>query len=185
MKHHHYIVFLFLILVLLITPLQSCKLRVPVDDMSNAKISLSRAYEARGEKYAPDEVQKAEELLYNAHQDVQQNDMKQARENSIKSLEFSRAAIQKSPPLRSHDTLENAKKSDEEKSISKKTLVTDGVYTVQYNPRERDCLWRIARKVYARPELWTLIYIANKNTIKDPDLIFPGQRLIIPKIPER
>ncbi|HOT19511.1 MAG TPA: LysM peptidoglycan-binding domain-containing protein, partial [Spirochaetota bacterium] len=43
-----------------------------------------------------------------------------------------------------------------------------------------DCLWRIAMKVYNNARLWPLIYIANKDQIKDPDLIFPGQRFVIP-----
>ncbi|MEJ5361180.1 MAG: hypothetical protein WHV26_03875 [Spirochaetota bacterium] len=55
-------------------------------------------------------------------------------------------------------------------------------YIVQYNPKARDCLWRIALKVYNNARLWPLIYIANKDQIKDPDLIFPGQRFIIPAV---
>jgi len=55
-------------------------------------------------------------------------------------------------------------------------------YIVQYNPKARDCLWRIAMKVYNNARLWPLIYIANKDQIKDPDLIFPGQRFVIPSM---
>jgi len=32
---------------------------------------------------------------------------------------------------------------------------------------------------------WPLIYAANKAQIKNPNLIFPGQKLINPKIPKR
>jgi len=53
---------------------------------------------------------------------------------------------------------------------------------VKYFPKEKDCLWRIAQKVYQDPTLWPRIYIANRDKIKEPDLIFPGQRLIIPDI---
>ncbi|MCL1911887.1 MAG: LysM peptidoglycan-binding domain-containing protein [Leptospirales bacterium] len=56
------------------------------------------------------------------------------------------------------------------------------IYTVKYFTTEKDCLWRIAQKVYQDPSLWPRIYIANRDKIKDPDLIFPGQRLIIPEI---
>ncbi len=55
-------------------------------------------------------------------------------------------------------------------------------YIVQYNPKARDCLWRIALKVYNNARLWPLIYVANKDQIKDPDLIFPGQRFVIPLV---
>lgn len=60
-----------------------------------------------------------------------------------------------------------------------------GTYVVKYNPRDRDCLWKISQRTYGNPRLWPLIYVANKDKIRDPDLIFPGQVLIIPVIPER
>jgi hypothetical protein len=56
------------------------------------------------------------------------------------------------------------------------------LYIVQYNKKNRDCLWRIAEKMYRNARLWPLIYIANKDQIKDPDLIFPGQRFVIPPL---
>ncbi len=58
------------------------------------------------------------------------------------------------------------------------------VYKVIYNKKKRDCLWRIAHKVYRNAKLWPLIYMANKEQIKDPDLIFPGQKFVIPDVPE-
>jgi nucleoid-associated protein YgaU len=59
------------------------------------------------------------------------------------------------------------------------------VYKVIYNKKKRDCLWRIADKVYRNARLWPLIYMANKDQIKDPDLIFPGQKFIIPEVPAK
>lgn len=60
-----------------------------------------------------------------------------------------------------------------------------GTYVVKYNPRDRDCLWKISQRTYGNPRLWPLIYVANKDKIRDPDLIFPGQVLAIPVIPKR
>ncbi len=59
------------------------------------------------------------------------------------------------------------------------------IYKVIYNKKKRDCLWRIAHKVYRNARLWPLIYMANKDQIKDPDLIFPGQKFVIPEVPEK
>jgi nucleoid-associated protein YgaU len=42
-------------------------------------------------------------------------------------------------------------------------------------------LWLIARHVYGRGTLYTLIYKANTTVIHDPNLIFPGQNFSIPK----
>jgi len=40
-----------------------------------------------------------------------------------------------------------------------------------------DCLWNIAKKdyIYNDPFKWPTIYEANKDKIKDPDLIYPQQ----------
>ncbi|MDA3899994.1 MAG: LysM peptidoglycan-binding domain-containing protein [Spirochaetes bacterium] len=53
-------------------------------------------------------------------------------------------------------------------------------YTVVLNKADRDCLWKIAWRFYKKAELWPLIYSANRDKIKDPDLIFPGQKFVIP-----
>lgn len=46
-----------------------------------------------------------------------------------------------------------------------------------------DCLWKIAgfTWIYNNPRLWTRIYEANKDQIKDPNLIYPKQVLKIPR----
>ncbi len=56
------------------------------------------------------------------------------------------------------------------------------MYIVQLNRKDRDCLWKIAQKIYRNARMWPHIYMANKDQIKDPDLIFPGQRFKIPDI---
>ena len=50
-----------------------------------------------------------------------------------------------------------------------------------------DALWRIAgySYIYNNPIQWYRIYEANRNILRDPDnpdLILPGQRLIIPSL---
>lgn len=42
-------------------------------------------------------------------------------------------------------------------------------------------LWRIARRVYGEGMEYTVIYQANQNQIRDPDLIYPGQIFALPK----
>ena len=41
-------------------------------------------------------------------------------------------------------------------------------------------LWRIARRTYGEGIMYTLIYEANKDVIKDADLIYPGQIFNLP-----
>lgn len=56
-------------------------------------------------------------------------------------------------------------------------------YTVGTWSRDRDCLWNIARKpdIYDNAWLWPKIWQGNRDQIKDPDVIHPGQKLTIPK----
>lgn len=48
---------------------------------------------------------------------------------------------------------------------------------------DRACLWNIAKKqaVYGDATLWAKLWQANTNTIANPDIIKPGQRLKVPK----
>ena len=44
-----------------------------------------------------------------------------------------------------------------------------------------DCLWKIAAKAYGNGAQWQKIYEANKDTIKDPGMIYIGMTLVIPQ----
>ena len=43
-------------------------------------------------------------------------------------------------------------------------------------------LWRIARRVYGEGLRYTVIYQANQDQIRDPDLIYPGQVFSLPAV---
>ena len=49
-----------------------------------------------------------------------------------------------------------------------------------YEVKQGDCLWNIAKQMCGDPFRWTAVYEANKDLIKDTDLIYPGQTLVIP-----
>ena len=53
----------------------------------------------------------------------------------------------------------------------------------QWKVYKGECLWRIASypEVYGSGTKWPLIYRANKDKIKDPDLIYPNQVFEIPR----
>ncbi|MGE4266123.1 MAG: LysM peptidoglycan-binding domain-containing protein [Deferribacterales bacterium] len=52
---------------------------------------------------------------------------------------------------------------------------------MKYKVVRGDNLWNISKAKYLNPFMWPLIYWANKEQIKDPDLIFPGQEFKIRK----
>lgn len=52
-------------------------------------------------------------------------------------------------------------------------VAADGASQVLVKPG--DSLWRIARRVHGRGMAYLVIYEANRDQIRDPDLIYPGQ----------
>lgn len=52
--------------------------------------------------------------------------------------------------------------------------------TTTYTVVAGDSLWKISEKFYGDGNQWRRIYEANKDTIKDPDVIHPGQTFAIP-----
>ena len=50
------------------------------------------------------------------------------------------------------------------------------VHTVE----KGESLWKIAKHYYGDGNLWRKIHEANKDTVKNPDLIHAGQKLNIP-----
>jgi nucleoid-associated protein YgaU len=54
--------------------------------------------------------------------------------------------------------------------------------SIDYTVVRGDNLWNIAKKddIYADPYMWPRLYRANREAIKDPDLIYPKQTLAVP-----
>ena len=50
-----------------------------------------------------------------------------------------------------------------------------------YTVKSGDSLSKIAKHVYGDASKWHRIYDANKDKIKNPDLIYPGQEFTIPE----
>lgn len=47
-----------------------------------------------------------------------------------------------------------------------------------------DSLWRISRRVYGRGIRYTVIFDANQEQIRNPNLIYPGQVFVLPVAPQ-
>lgn len=48
------------------------------------------------------------------------------------------------------------------------------------NVAKGDSLWRISRTMLGQGIRYTQIYAANTNQIRNPNLIYPGQVLVVP-----
>jgi nucleoid-associated protein YgaU len=53
-----------------------------------------------------------------------------------------------------------------------------------YEVQKGDSLSKIAKREYGDAQQWRRIFEANRDQIKDPDLIHPGQKLRIPAAPQ-
>lgn len=53
--------------------------------------------------------------------------------------------------------------------------------TATYTVKKGDTLWGIAKKYYGNGAKYTKIYDANRDQIKNPNLIYPGQVFTIPQ----
>jgi nucleoid-associated protein YgaU len=59
-------------------------------------------------------------------------------------------------------------------------LPADNAYTQWHEVQAGESLSKIAKKYYGDASLYTDIFEANRDVLKDPDKIFPGQKLRIP-----
>ncbi len=50
-----------------------------------------------------------------------------------------------------------------------------------YEIKSGDTLWKIAEVAYGNGSKYTEIFEANREVIQDPDKIYPGQKIRIPK----
>ncbi|MBL7091858.1 MAG: LysM peptidoglycan-binding domain-containing protein [Candidatus Omnitrophica bacterium] len=53
-----------------------------------------------------------------------------------------------------------------------------------YKVRKGDTLQKISRRFYGTTKKWALLYKANKDELKSPDSVYPGQVLVIPEAAE-
>ncbi|MBI5328553.1 MAG: LysM peptidoglycan-binding domain-containing protein [Deltaproteobacteria bacterium] len=116
-----------------------------------------------------------------------------AIEEAVKKLE-AKAEAEKQAKLQAEEELrqkaEAVKTGEDDKSGQLSTTVDlksgenlqEDAF-IKYTVVEGDTLWTIAGKesVYNASKLWVVIYIHNRDQLKDPNYLYPGQVLLIPK----
>lgn len=95
------------------------------------------------------------------------------------------AAATRTAPASAHQSatpVQDAGKDHKEKEeLSSVESGNDSAHTTEETVRSGNTLWGLAEDAYGDANKWPKIYNANKGVIGgNPDLIFPGQHLVIP-----
>ena len=132
--------------------------------IEQAQKHLKAAEKAESLQYAPDLYEAASSSLQQAQKAFQQKLFLKAKDLADKATKLA---------LRAKEAAIKVKKE------LAATITKPSTYIV----RSGDCLWIIAGypQIYNNPYMWPLIYWANKAQTPDPDLIYAGQVLVIPR----
>ncbi|HQL42484.1 MAG TPA: DUF4398 domain-containing protein [Spirochaetota bacterium] len=158
-----------------------------IDEAQGAIVAAKATEQA---KQSPNDIKAAEELLANAKTLFNDAKYKESIVASGEAITIANSVSAKkvavAPVIEGEATPEGKKEvqSEPQKEALQKTVEEETEYTmykVKYNPERRDCLWRIAVKFYNDGFKWKQIFEANKDLVKNPNLIKPGWVLKIPK----
>ncbi len=142
--------------------------------IAEASALLAKAEKSQNVKYAKDELEGSREALQNAKSTYANTRYKESIAASDEAIRLALSVLGAKKVAKEEVVDEEV--SHEEEGFSS--------YTVKYNPNKRDCLWRIAERYYNNGYLWTKIYEANRDKIKNPNLIYPKMDLKIPVLKE-
>ena len=155
------------------------------EEIANAKAIIERAEKVNAGKPESDELAAAKEAYENAEAMYEEGRYREAIEYAKEASLLSNIVVA------AVGDQNKGEEKDKEKKKDKNIVLTDDdadnnkdyfLYTVVYREKLKDCLWRIADKYYKDPYKWKLIYNANKAKIKNPDLIYPGWIIKVPKL---
>jgi nucleoid-associated protein YgaU len=93
-----------------------------------------------------------------------------------------RPASKQEQPLREGNPFVNKQQSDQPEQQPEQVPGVNLVSQQElYKVKSGDSLSKISSRIYGDPSQWRKIYDANRDIIKNPDMIHPGQELVIPK----
>ena len=160
------------------------------DAIQQADAYLASAEKSEGAELAKDELAASRESLDNARAMFGEARYKESMDYASESMKLARIVMDTKKPVETDMSTSTAvaadTAADKDKTETKAAVVEEekdyDIYRVVYREKLKDCLWRISEKYYGTPWRWKKIYEANRDRIKDPDLIYPGWLLKIPRI---
>jgi len=156
--------------------------------IEEAQAAIDAAKGSEAAKLSPNDIKAAEESLVQAKSLFNDGKYKESMIASGQAINIAQGVSSKKAvavaPIVEQQGKEGVAVKEEQKEAIQKKVEEETEYTlykVKYNPAKRDCLWRIAEKFYNDGFKWKVIYDANRDIVKNPDLIKPGWILKIPK----
>jgi nucleoid-associated protein YgaU len=155
-------------------------------EIAKSKALLADAEASGGSKIAVDELSAAQESYKNAEAMYAEGRYREAIEYAKEAALLSNIVVAQqfdgSQNVSSADDSQDVSSIDDSQNVSSADDKDYFLYTVTYKSKLKDCLWRIAGKYYGDPHKWKHIYNANKDKIKNPDFIYPGWVIKVPKL---
>jgi len=194
-----------LIFITIAVLLSSCA-KPPHAELDAAEYMVGRAFAMQAMEFAPTEYQAAKTALTDARKSMQKTDYGDALDSLEFSLKHARRAVVLTEEAKAKRAEEESLRAIEEEQARQVALAkAEAKKTAQqsqkaspppkpapkpqpkvelassYNVGEGETLWTISAhpEVYHDGLLWPLLYQANRDQIKDPRQIFPGQVLSI------
>lgn len=86
-------------------------------------------------------------------------------------------------PERTEPAEATSEPAEADSSANQPTETTTGnvIEPTIYEVEQTDSLFDIAGEIWGDPHLWPLIYVANEETVVDPDYLRPGQQIQVPR----
>lgn len=198
---------LVLVLLILLILAGGC-VAPPLQELQSARTALDEALAAEAAVLAPNEYQAALDAMRDGESLVDKKKYNLAKEILPFAEAHARRAILQAKreqadrelqKIRAEELLRTARLPNEPvRQPSQQTLkaiTTQPAVPVKPKPRPTpalpavyrvgtgETLWTIAaqKDIYGDPLLWPLIYQANRDQIRDPRQVYPGQSLSIPR----
>lgn len=195
-----------LIVIIIVLLLNACA-NPPHQELAAAEYMVGRAYAKQATEFAPAEYRAARTALNAARLSMQGSDYSEARDSLDFALQHARRAVvlaEEGQAKRQQEEQRRARVEEEARQaalqmqqkqdnplVEKKPPPPPPKPVVKAKPKivpvtdytvgDGENLWTISAKpeVYNEGLLWPLLYQANRDQIKDPRQIFPGQSLSI------
>jgi len=189
---------LILLVCLFLLPAGGCT-SLPGHELNNARQSLANARAAGANELAETEYLAAKAALSTAEKLVRQGEYQaarewlpfateQARQASLQAIAIKRELARQQARLAEADRNrleQQAQQTPQHQLKSLSTPIAKKRVTLlsSYHVTTEESLWEIASRdeTYADGTLWPLLYKANRDQIKDPRKVYPGQTLAIPR----